>query len=505
MTLVRFFLATLTALAFAGVSAAQTAAPVELKVMTFNIWYGGEQVNFPSVVEAIRRADADIVGIQEPDGNLERLADAAGYAHVDTRRNIISRFPLFDSGSGVRTDVGESPYSTVALDAAHLHAWAMVSPGYVVAIANTHLSSAPYGPEAVRDGASREEVLALEQRVRMPEARPLLALGALGQAGTPIVLTGDFNSPSYADWSAAMQRVRPGVIRYTVDWPVSHALADSGLRDTYREAHPDPAQRLGYTWTAGMPHPYMRPNETIDRIDFVFAAGPVRTLASQVIGEPGGDGVDIAISPYPSDHRAVVSRLSVTPIAAPALISVEPRTVARGDDILVRGYDPDSEGWRTEIVPAGASASNALLRDDEDVAAWRRAARFSSATLNPGEYDAILLAADGHELNRTRFAVRDPNAPVSLVASTSQVRAGAPVRVHWSNAPGFRFDWLGIFRAGAPAGDYLIARYIDARFAGDIDVPTTTDDGPLPAGAYEVRLMRDDSLTTLASAPFTIR
>src|ERR671919_2875593 len=69
---------------------------IELSVMTFNIWYGGEQVSFAQTAEVIRAADPDLIGVQEPDGNLRLLADAAGFSFVDEKRNIISRYPLFD-------------------------------------------------------------------------------------------------------------------------------------------------------------------------------------------------------------------------------------------------------------------------------------------------------------------------------------------------------------------------------------------------------------------------
>ena len=89
---------------------------VTLRVMTFNAWYGGEQVSLEKIGEAIRAANADIVGVQEADRNLERIAEAAGMPYVDPRRRLLSRWPIFDSGSGQRTETGPSPYSTTALD-----------------------------------------------------------------------------------------------------------------------------------------------------------------------------------------------------------------------------------------------------------------------------------------------------------------------------------------------------------------------------------------------------
>ena len=32
-----------------------SAEPVRLKILTFNIWYGGDQVSFDRVIEAIKR------------------------------------------------------------------------------------------------------------------------------------------------------------------------------------------------------------------------------------------------------------------------------------------------------------------------------------------------------------------------------------------------------------------------------------------------------------------
>ena len=482
----------------------RAAQPLELRVMSFNIWYGGEQVNFASVVEAIRAADADLVGVQEPEGNLRRLAAAAGYAHVDERRNLLSRFPLFDPGDGRRSADSAAPAGIVALDEAAVHAWVMVRPGQVVALANVHLTSDDYGPEAIRDGADLASMLAAEQRTRLRETRPLLALRQL-PAATPVFLTGDFNTPSHLDWGADMQRLRPEVIRYPVNWPVTRLLSEAGFRDSFREAHPDPTRRPGYTWTPGMPHPYIRPRETVDRIDFVWSAGAVETLRSELVGERGGDGVDIAVHPYPSDHRAVVSTFRATPVAAPPLVGVEPRTVRRGEDFLVRGHDPQSEGWRVVIVHAGSPPTAALLRVEETVAAWRAAGRVASRALAAGEYDAVLLAADGSELRRSRFAIREAAAPVLLQVQGGGGRAGEPLRVRWSNGPGHRHDWIGLFRPGAAADAALVRSYVDARHGGELLLPTIAGDEPLPPGEYELRFLRDDSPTTEASLRMRLR
>ncbi|HEX5619109.1 MAG TPA: hypothetical protein VFX51_11850 [Solirubrobacteraceae bacterium] len=55
---------------------AQDAPPSEVRVMTFNIWLGGDVVDFGNVIAAIRDARADIVGLQEAEGNTRRIAEA---------------------------------------------------------------------------------------------------------------------------------------------------------------------------------------------------------------------------------------------------------------------------------------------------------------------------------------------------------------------------------------------------------------------------------------------
>jgi endonuclease/exonuclease/phosphatase family metal-dependent hydrolase len=91
--MLRFILSSLFAILFsAAVSAAE---PVQVRIMSFNIWYGGDQVDFNNIIEAIKKADADIVGLQEPDGKTLEIVALAGYPYADVRRHIISRFPLF--------------------------------------------------------------------------------------------------------------------------------------------------------------------------------------------------------------------------------------------------------------------------------------------------------------------------------------------------------------------------------------------------------------------------
>jgi hypothetical protein len=62
--------------------------------MTFNVWYGGVQLGFDRIPNAIEAAGADVVGVQEPEGNLRRIAEAAGMPYVDETLHLISRYPI---------------------------------------------------------------------------------------------------------------------------------------------------------------------------------------------------------------------------------------------------------------------------------------------------------------------------------------------------------------------------------------------------------------------------
>lgn len=485
------------------VTAAEAEEPVRLKILSFNIWYGGDQVNFQKVIEAIRAADADIVGLQEPDGKTLEIAAAAGYPYADIRRHILSKYPLFDSGAGRTLSADAPPYSTAGLDPDHVHAWAMVAPGKVVAVANTHLTSDPYGPEMVRDGKTAAEVIANETETRLPEAEALIAgLRPVITSGAPLILTGDFNAPSHRDWTdlAAQARGLP----YAVEWPVSAAMEAAGLTDTFRAANPTTIAVPGLTWTPGRPDPYVPAGETHDRIDFIWSAN-ARPMESVLVGEKANPAVAIQIAPWPSDHRAVLSTLELLPVDAPPLIVAEPSLVVPGDSFLLRVNSPAGAVYSAYVVPAGAPADQALTGIGDVDQADRPTVRLSTIGLQPGAYDAVLLAEDGTEQARTALSVAPADGQATLALAQDKVTPGADIALTFSGAPGFKLDWIGIYRAGAPSVyDYLGFAYTGARHDGQITFPAAELYEELTPGDYEARLMFDDHYRTLAIAPFTV-
>lgn len=478
---------------------------VDLRVMSFNIWYGGVQVSQPELIKILRESDADIIGLQEPDGQTAAIAAAAGYPYVDLRRHIISRVPLFDPKLGERTDEGQAPYPLAALDADAPHVWAMVAPGKVVALGNLHLSSDPYGPHLLRDGASIADVLAGENDTRLAEITPYAGgMAPVIAAGTPVIVTGDFNSPSHLDWTEAARGSRPQQTE-AIAWPVTAAMEAAGFADVFRSAHPDPVARPGLTYSPGFPWPVQVDGESMDRIDYVFAANAT-VRGAELWGEPDNPDVDRSFAPWPSDHRAVIADLTVTPVAAPALLAVEPRLVPEGGSFVVRGYLPGDAIWGVRIVPRGGNpASDTVTSVEGLTATWNRAFRLSTLGLKPGPWDAVLIDEAGAEQARSRFSVVAPGGKPTLAVEAASVKTRDPVTVSWTGAPGLKYDWIGVFAAGDPnVYNYLAFAYTGAVLDGRMTLTPDLYYDTLAPGDYVLRLMSDDHYVALAEAAFTV-
>jgi imidazolonepropionase-like amidohydrolase/endonuclease/exonuclease/phosphatase family metal-dependent hydrolase len=470
--------------------------PLELRVMTFNVEYGGTGVDFGKVVEAIRLAGADIVGLEEPEGNAAEIADALGWKHVDLRSDVISRFPIIDPPGG------DGRFVLVE-----------VRPAEVVAFANVHLPSDPYGPQWVADGRPLEDVLALERRLRVPRLEPvLLALAGLGDL--PAFLVGDFNAPSHLDWTRAAVGLRPQ-LRAPVEWPVSAAVEAAGFVDSYRAVHADPVQRPGLTWWAARP-PVGDDfsGDPQDRIDFVYAAGPLRVLRSEIVGEVDAPGVDLALTPWPSDHRAVVSTFELNPAPMPTLVAVRgKRLVAVGDPLPVEFHDPGGVGRWVAIVRAesrGARVEEAQIATSGPVSAGRGALRLSTEGLAPGPYDVVLLSAEDDVVARSGFRAKAPGEATQVATDRAVYAPGDAIAVSWSAGPGNRWDWIGVFPAEVlpTTSNYLFWRHTDTRVDGRLAIDgSAPEDGtwPLAPGEYQVLYLLQDAILPVATARFAVR
>ena len=86
-------------------------------------------------------------------------------------------------------------------------------------------------------------------------------------------------------------------------------MAKAGFTDAWRAIYPDEMEKPGYTWTPAMKAD--DPKTHHDRIDFVYFKGNgLEVTEVKIVGE-NKENADIVVSPYPSDHRAVVATFTL--------------------------------------------------------------------------------------------------------------------------------------------------------------------------------------------------
>lgn len=500
-----------TAAATASTPAHRGAPRVEISFMSQNIFYGGDDYNLHTggfcavpngcplalhhLARIIRASSADVVGVQEAERNTAELARLVGNWYASPRAHVISRYPILDPPHSRGNYVFIEP-----------------APGRVVAMANTHLPSTPYGPYKAQKGWSRQRVLNLERRLRLPEIeKTIRALKPLAARGLPVVLTGDFNSPSYLDWTPAAAHHRP-LVPYSVAWPASKALADAGFVDSYREVHPNPVTHPGFTWSPGGPE--TRRHDFPDRIDWVLHAGPAKAVDSILVGEVGGPDVDLGFGPpYPSDHRGVVSTLRLTPAPAPNLVSPSSRRVTIGARLAVAFHAPGRPGEKVALLAKSGGARH-IVRARSTGGSANGTVTLDTGGIRERKYGVALLGSRGKVLSMQPIWAYRPSTHAT-VTTRSAYRVGAPIRVRWTHAPGMALDWIGLYRCdhgNCPGpGAYRAYKYTRTRVAGSMRISDVDPYGygpsawPLNPGTYIARLFVDDGYVFIAhSKPFRI-
>lgn len=295
---------------FALTGASYGEEQAAIRVMSFNLWHGGEGVVLPleRTAEVIRAAGADVVGVQESYGrerhgvrpdNARKLAAMLGWEHVDqgNGKTILSRHEIVGLTAGrhgalIRLPSGERLY----LFNVHLYH----APYQPYQLLKIDYEDAPFLETEAELIAAAEAARGAELAATLAEIKPLLA------AGEHVALTGDFNEPSHLDWTD--RAVVSGSAPMKVAYPASLQVEALGLLDAYRVTHPDETGRTGHTWT-----PTTQPDDPADkhdRIDFVYVSPSLTVLTCEVVGE-SKENADIAVLPYPSDHRGVVATVVV--------------------------------------------------------------------------------------------------------------------------------------------------------------------------------------------------
>lgn len=265
-------------------------------VMTWNIWHGGlhgpkennfeeDSTNTDNVLKVIEQHKPDILFMQETYCCGMEIARQAGYPYQlrgSSNLSIHSKYPIIDSLKLFK------PFN---------------SHGAIIDVEGQHLVCINvwlhYLPDSFKDmkTLSPDSLILNEGPTRLHEISTILnSIDSLKEIyRIPIIVGGDFNSPSHLDW---VETTRAFHYDKVVEWPVSKRMIDAGFVDSFREANPDPTTTMDGTWG------YLSSKDIIsDRIDYIYYKGKgIKTESSEIIQDdpPGGF--------FNSDHRAVLSK-----------------------------------------------------------------------------------------------------------------------------------------------------------------------------------------------------
>jgi len=262
----------------------------EIKVLSWNIWHGarhpGKVKGVQQAIDFIKETGADVIAMQETYGSGPTIADALGYHFYlrSSNLSVMSRYPIVDTHDlydpfrlgGVTLQLSESQQANVfSLWIHYLPAWRR---------------------DAMAAGATEKGLIEGEWKTRASELQDILRglEPFVAKADeVPLIVAGDFNSPSKLDWTPETKDWHNGL---AVDWPVSRQMLDAGFIDTYRKLHPDPSQHKPHElWNGDA-------RRIAGRIDYIYTLGAgVEPTASRMMNTHGGV--------WPSDHPAVLTTM----------------------------------------------------------------------------------------------------------------------------------------------------------------------------------------------------
>ena len=286
-----------------------------LRVMSYNIHRGGVvhlKQPLSQTAKVIQAAKADIVGIQEtrsPRGDtLEDLAKLLGWNH-DEGSCIVTRYEIVEHFKGGKDYKGGIKVKL----SSDKHAY----------IFNLHLPSHPYQPyqllgirpkwhkhtNDITFIKTERETIEWAKKARGAEIGKLVRqVKAIPDKDVPIFVVGDFNEPSHLDWTEAAAKAGRHPIK--VAYPTSTEMAKAGFSDSYRKIYPDEMKNPGITWSPA--YKVGDPRTHHDRIDFVYFKGKgLEVKDVKILGE-SEENADLVVTPYPSDHRAVVASFKIS-------------------------------------------------------------------------------------------------------------------------------------------------------------------------------------------------
>lgn len=286
----------------------------EFKVMAWNIWHGGKGESLPvkdarpEIIDIIKHSGADVVLMIETYGAAPMIAEGLGfhYSLLSSNLCIFSRFPI------AKTLTFADSISTFNFGGAEI----MVHGKTPIVFFDTWLHYLPDTRLAPLDKSS-DEIIAWETAgTRDEEIRKILSTinpFLVNSNAVPIVMGGDFNSHSHLDWTEETKNLfnHGGAV---VDWPVSRAMTDAGMIDSFREVNQWPVTNLGVSWLSGHDANGTTHFSRQDRIDYIYYQGrKIKATDSETFNAPTGKRFNFHGKNFmfPSDHGFVLTTFKI--------------------------------------------------------------------------------------------------------------------------------------------------------------------------------------------------
>ena len=340
MTGSKHFFRLLGFLAAVGFSLSAQAENTPVRVLQLNVWQEGTIVpgGADGIAQAIKASGAQIVFLEEirnydgrrfiPElaGKLSAIGVDYYYTDGNSDCGILSVWPVsgweeYQGPGSVHKNVIAAGKKVITVYAAHLdytHYACYLPRGYD-GVTWEKLDNPVTDTETIlaQNNASGR-LAALNNLIK--DARNEIA------KGREVIICGDFNEPSDADWTEATAHTA-GHNGAVVKWPCSAALTESGFKDAYRTVHPDPLTHPGYTYPSdnkAVPESKLTwapESDERDRIDFVwyYPYGNLTVNKASVFGPSSSivkgrrvqeNSDDHFITPdctWPSDHKGVIA------------------------------------------------------------------------------------------------------------------------------------------------------------------------------------------------------
>ncbi len=265
----------------------------QFNLMAWNIWHGGRRDGIKEGLERteaiLRTNQADVICMQETYGSGPILADRLNmmYYYRSTNLSVMSKYPIIDTHGlyepfrfgGVTLQLPEDKKIRV------FSLWIHYLPSLSKLMETASQSEDLLIPEEKTRGSEIKDIVAALQ--------PILA----ERDSIPVIVGGDFNSPSHLDWTSVTAEEHNGLV---VPWPASSAMAEANFMDAYRSIFPNVLQYPGKTWSPKFKDSYQQ------RIDYIYVDNKGFTVKDARMLEEW-DPL------WPSDHAAVWARIELKP------------------------------------------------------------------------------------------------------------------------------------------------------------------------------------------------